>query len=75
MIGRIVTLLAIGMLSLILLGACEGGPSITSVDRAAAESIQHPVPVLYDLTGVDQFKAAFNEDEGLPRIILLLSPT
>ena len=68
-------LAAIGVLSLTLLGACKGGPSIAVIDRGAAESIEQPVPVLHDLTGVDQFKAAFNEDEGIPRIILLLSPT
>lgn len=75
MIGQAAMLMAIGVLLLILFGACKGGPSITSVDRAAAESIQPPVPVLHDLASVDQFKAAFNEDEGLPRLILLLSPT
>ncbi len=73
MIGRAATLMAIGVLLLVFFGACKAGPSIAAVDRAAAESIQQPV--LHDLAGVDQFKAAFNEDEGLPRIILLLSPT
>ncbi len=75
MINRVAIFLAIGALSLILFGACNGKPSIPSVELAAADSIEQPLPVLHDLTGVDQLKAAFNEDEGLPRLVLLLSPT
>ncbi len=75
MIGRVAILVAIGALSLILFGACNGKPSIPSVELAAADSIEQSRPVLHDLAGVDQLKAAFNEDEGLPRLVLLLSPT
>ena len=75
MIVQVATFVTIGVLSLVLFGACQGGPSISAVDSAAAESADQAVPVLHNLTGVDRFKAAFNEDEGLPRIILLLSPT
>jgi hypothetical protein len=32
-------------------------------------------PVLEDLKSLDDFKARFNDDEGKPRIVLLLSPT
>jgi hypothetical protein len=32
-------------------------------------------PVLEDLKSLEEFKARFNEDEGKPRIVLLLSPT
>ncbi len=75
MIGRVAMLVAIGALSLILFGACNGKPSIPSVELAAADSFEQPIPVLHDLAGVDQLKVAFNEDEGLPRLVLLLSPT
>ena len=30
---------------------------------------------LHDLKNVDELKAAFNEDSGKPRLLVLLSPT
>lgn len=34
-----------------------------------------PAPALHNLTEVSQLKAAFNQDRGHPRLIVLLSPT
>ena len=75
MIGRVAMLVASGVLSLILFGACGGEASISAAEQPTDESIEQPVPVLHDLAGVNQFKAAFNKDDGMPRLVLLLSPT
>ena len=75
MIGRVSKLVAVGVISLILFGACGEESRVQIAEQPTAEPIEQPVPILHDLTGVDQFKAAFNEDEGMPRLILLLSPT
>src|SRR5262249_21945452 len=39
------------------------------------ETAARPDGPLTDLTRVDQLEAAFNQDVGRPRLILLLSPT
>ncbi len=75
MIGRVTMLVASGALLLILFGACAGESSISAAAQPTAEPTEQPGPVLHELTGVAQFKAAFNEDEGVPRLVLLLSPT
>ena len=33
------------------------------------------IPTIEDLAGVDQLKARFNRDAGMPRTVLLVSPT
>ena len=33
------------------------------------------LPALLDLVSIDELKTTFNEDVGLPRLILILSPT
>ena len=60
--------LAIGVM--LLLGA-----ACTSPSASPPQELVGPVPVLSELGGVDQFKARFNEDTGVPRVILLMSPT
>lgn len=53
-------------------GACGGSDDDMprgAVDYEAAE------PALTDLTSVDQLKERFNADQGVPRLILLVSPT
>ncbi len=51
------------------------GAACTSASPSPPQEPPGPVPVLNELGGVDQFKARFNDDGGVPRIILLLSPT
>ena len=65
---------ALGLLCLIVFAACTGSSeSPTAVgSTAATEALR---PVLHDFNAVDQLKAEFNEDIGLPRLILILSPT
>jgi hypothetical protein len=36
---------------------------------------EDPVPVLNDLSTLDELRSAFEQDAGQPRVILLLSPT
>jgi hypothetical protein len=45
------------------------------IDRAQEQLAGRPVANLTDLRSIDQFKVAFAEAEGMPRLILLLSPT
>ena len=54
---------------LLLVAACNSASS-----NPPQESLG-TVPVLNELGGVDQFKARFNEDGGVPRVLLLMSPT
>lgn len=44
------------------------GPSTWAEDGTTA-------PVLRDLAGLEELKEAFNADKGVPRLVLLLSPT
>ena len=60
---------ALGIGVMLLLGA-----ACTSASPSPQKPVG-PVPVLNELEGVDQFKARFNEDRGVSRIILLMSPT
>lgn len=55
-----------------LFGACGSVP--------AASTNTHPstavaAPVLTDISSPEELKARFNQDVGMPRIILLVSPT
>ena len=51
------------------------GAACTTASPSPPEESLGPVPVLNELGGVEQFKARFNEDRGVPRVILLMSPT
>ena len=51
------------------------GAACTSASPSPPHEPLGPVPVLNELGGVEQLKARFNEDEGVPRVILLMSPT
>lgn len=51
------------------------GVACTSASPSPPQEPLGPVPVLNELEGVEQFKARFNEDGGVPRVILLMSPT
>ena len=52
--------------------AGTGSPPMSTT---AAPGAATPMPVLTDLHGPDDLKAQFNQDVGVPRIILLVSPT
>jgi len=66
------------LLFLLVFAGCDAPPATRSVPPTSASGIQvtaTPAPVLTDLHGPDELKAQFNKDSGLPRIILLASPT
>ena len=62
------------LLFVLLLVSC-GTPRATTSAPTARAALPQPVPVLIDLHTPDDLKARFNEDAGVPRIILLVSPT
>ena len=59
--------------------ACGAPPSATTsappTGASGAQVTASPTPVLTDLNGPDELKAQFNKDSGMPRLILLVSPT
>jgi hypothetical protein len=59
--------------------ACGAPPRATtttsSIGTVVPAATTAPVPVLIDLHAPDDLKARFNQDAGVPRIILLVSPT
>ena len=65
------------MLLFVLLVSC-GTPAATTspptVRAALPQATATPAPVLTDLHSPDDLKARFNQDAGVPRIILLVSP-
>ena len=66
------------LLFLLIFAGCGAPPASTSTPLTSASGTQitaTPAPVLSDLHGPDELKAQFNKDSGVPRIILLVSPT
>jgi hypothetical protein len=67
------------LLFMLVFAACGAPPPAStnappsSVSRTQVTAT--PAPVLTDLHGPDELKAQFNKDSGVPRIILLVSPT
>lgn len=74
MTSRRLATVAAALLALTLsVAACSGGSS----DDAGTTATQAPAQsdVLTDLTSVEQLRTRFNADRGVPRLLLLLSPT
>jgi len=72
--ARFLTLLL--MLVLVACGAPSPATTSAPTARAAlAQATATPAPLLTDLHTPDDLKARFNQDAGVPRIILLVSPT
>jgi hypothetical protein len=67
------------LLFTLVFGACGAPiPTTTSAPPTSASGTQitaKPALVLADLNGPDDLKAQFNADSGVPRLILLVSPT
>jgi hypothetical protein len=57
--------------------ACSPAPpeTTTAESSSTALSTATPAPTLIDLHSPDELKTRFNQDAGVPRIILLVSPT
>jgi hypothetical protein len=76
---RLVPVVYLILLFALIFVACGApAPATTSApptNTAAIQLAATPVPVLADLHGPNQLKAVFNQDAGMPRIILLASPT
>ena len=81
MLKRIDLLWARFLVLLLTLGLAACGasaPATTSAPTARAalpQATATPAPALTDLHAADDLKAQFNQDAGVPRIILLVSPT
>ena len=75
MIGSAIRLTAVGGILCTVLVACAVDESELGTGPSSTGAIVASVPVLHDLSGVDEIKTAFNQDMGQPRVFLLLSPT
>ena len=67
------------LLFMLVFAACGAPPATTTsippTSVSGSQVTATPAPVLTDLHGPDELKAQFNTDSGVPRIILLVSPT
>jgi hypothetical protein len=67
------------LLFMLVFTACGAPPPATTnvppTSAAGTQVTATPAPVLTDLHGPDELKVQFNKDRGVPRIILLVSPT
>jgi hypothetical protein len=66
------------LLITLLVVAC-GAPTPSTSAPVSGTAAPHvtapPVPVLIDLNTPEDLKVRFNQDAGVPRLILLVSPT
>jgi hypothetical protein len=69
---RLIIVLICLMLLAPLFVACGRAPA-TSTNTYSATTVS--APVLTDISSPEALKARFNQDAGVPRLILLVSPT
>jgi hypothetical protein len=80
MLKRILKRCVVGLALLVTLvfASCGTQPATTGAPPPSATAPQvtaTPAPVLTDLHTPEDLKAQFNRDVGVPRLILLVSPT
>ncbi len=72
-------LASLALLFTLVFAGCGAPPPATtsapSMNAPGAQVTATLAPVLTDLHGPDELKAQFNKDSGMPRVILLVSPT
>jgi hypothetical protein len=64
----------LALLITLVFAAC-GAPAQPTTSASGTHVAATSAPVLTDLNGPDDLKAQFNKDSGVPRLILLVSPT
>ncbi len=74
MIGLAIRLTAVGGILFTVLAACAMDERELGIGPSKGAMVDF-VPILRDLSGVNEIKTAFNQDMGQPRVFLLLSPT
>jgi hypothetical protein len=68
----------LALLLIAVFAACGASPRATttsSTGTVVSTALATSAPVLTDLRSPDDLRTSFNHDAGVPRIILLLSPT
>ena len=73
MIGFLISLTAVGGIFFTVLTACAVDERELGTEQSSP--IVDFVPVLHDLSSVNELKTVFNQDMGQTRVFLLLSPT
>lgn len=68
LISKRARLTALGVLGIILLAACGSASSEETVTEESPSNLE-------TLASLDELKVMFNQDEGIPRLLLLMSPT
>lgn len=61
------------VLTLVALFSIVGAVACRNLDLSAA-SVEPESAVLTDLESIEQLRAAFNEDAGRPRLLMILAP-